>query len=214
MYNTVLFDLDGTLTDSAPGIINSVIYALKKMGIEETDREKLHAFIGPPLMESFAKYYGFDHETCLTALVNYREYFSVDGKFENDVYEGIPEVLEELKAQGKRLIVATSKPELFARQIIEHFDLDKYFDFVGGASMDETRNTKPEVIKYALSECGITDLDDVVMIGDRHHDVEGAAEFGIKTVGVLFGYGSLDELKDAGAAYIAETPADILKCIL
>ena len=214
MYNTILFDLDGTLTDSGTGIINSAIHALKKMGIEETDREKLKAFIGPPLTYSFQTFYGCSEEESLKAVEYYREYFSVDGKFENSVYEGIREVLEELRNNGRRLVVATSKPELFTHQILEHFDLDKYFDFVASATMDETRNTKPEVIKYALESCGLTDMSDLVMVGDRHHDIDGANAFGIDSVGVLYGYGSRAELEEAGATYIAETPADILKCIL
>ena len=213
MYKTVLFDLDGTLTDSSPGITRSAVYALRKMGVEENDPARLRKFIGPPLFNTFQKYYGFSEEESRLAITYYREYFSVDGKFENSVYDGVPEMLDELKRRGKQLVVATSKPEQFAKEIVEHFGLAGYFDFVAGATMDESRNTKSSVLAYAIESCGLTDMSELVMVGDRHHDVDGANEFGIDCIGVLYGYGDKEELTGAGAAYIAETPADILKYI-
>ena len=211
MYNTILFDLDGTLTDPGLGITNSVMYALKKWNIEVSDRTELYKFIGPPLLDSFATFYGFDEKRCAEALVFYREYFREKGIYENTLYKGIPEMLARLKANGKRVILATSKPEEFAKIILAHFSIDGYFDFAAGASMDETRNTKADVIGYALESCGITDTSNVLMVGDRKHDVIGAKQFNIDTVGVLYGYGDLEELQRAGAKYIAETVEDIFK---
>lgn len=208
MYKTVLFDLDGTLTDPGLGITNSVAYALKKYGIEVSDREKLYSFIGPPLKDSFKKYYGFSDEKAMEAIMYYREYFSDKGIFENEVYDGIKELLRRVKESGRKIVLATSKPEEFALRILEHFELTEFFDVVAGASMDEKRNKKGDVIKYAL-EKGCLTPEDAVMIGDREHDVLGAQENGIDTIGVLYGYGSRDELEKAGAMHIAETVDDV-----
>ena len=213
MYDIVLFDLDGTLTDPGLGITNSVAYALKKWNIEVADRTTLYKFIGPPLSDSFKRYYGFSEEDSLKAIEYYREYFRDKGIFENEVYEGVVDLLETLRAQGKKVVLATSKPEGFAKTILEHFQLAKYFDFVAGASMDESRNKKGAVIAYALESCGITDKSAVVMVGDREHDVLGAKENDLDSIGVLFGYGSREELEAAGATYIAETVSDILKFV-
>ena len=211
MYQTILFDLDGTLTDSAPGIIRSVQYALNKYGIEAKD-EDLRAFIGPPLVHSFQNRFGFDHEKALEAVGFYREYFTAGGMFENSVYPGIEELLRKLKRDGRRLVVATSKPELFSRQIIEHFGLEKFFDFIGGAAMDESRATKTEVLAYVL-ETLRADPETAVMIGDRRDDMEAAASLGTDRIGVLYGYGSKEELMKAGAKVFAETPEDIYRII-
>lgn len=213
MYKYILFDLDGTLTDPGLGITNSVMYALKKFNIEVEDRAPLYKFIGPPLLESFEKFCGMSSEESQLALQYYREYFKPHGLYENEVYDGIEQVLMELKEQGKTLIVATSKPEEFAVEILKHFHLDKYFDFIAGATMDEKRVKKAEVIAYALESCGITDLTDAIMVGDREHDVLGAKQVGLDSVGVLYGYGDYKELKNAGATYIAETPATILQML-
>lgn len=209
-YRTVLFDLDGTLTDPGTGITNSVAYALKKYGIEISDRTELYKFIGPPLLESFEKYYGFSKEQAREAVDFYREYFRDKGIFENMPYDGVKELLEELKKSGRKIVLATSKPEEFAVRILEHFDLMQYFDVAAGASMDETRTKKAQVIAYALEQCKITDLSQVVMIGDREHDIIGAKQIGIDSIGVLFGYGNREELQKAGATYIAERVDDIL----
>lgn len=213
IYNTVLFDLDGTLTDPAIGITNSVAYALKKWGIKVSDRSELYKFIGPPLLDSFCKYYSFSKDESELAIKYYREYFADKGLFENSVYDGVVEMLTELKNRGKRLIVATSKPELFSKRILEHFELDGYFDFLAGATMDSSRVKKSDVIEYALKCCGIENVSDVIMIGDREHDVLGAAAFGMDSVGVLYGYGSYEELKSSGATYIVEKVDDILSIV-
>ena len=212
MYNVILFDLDGTLTDPGEGITNSVAYALKKYGIEVTDRKSLYSFIGPPLSDSFMKYYGFSEEKAMQAIQFYREYFREKGIFENEVYEGIPQLLERIKKSGRKIVLATSKPEEFALSILEHFDLMKYFDVVAGASMDEKRNRKGDVIKYAL-EKGVFGKDSTVMIGDREHDIFGAKENSLASIGVLYGYGSREELEKAGADYIAENVEDIFSLL-
>ncbi|MBR5322398.1 MAG: HAD family hydrolase [Clostridia bacterium] len=213
MYNVVLFDLDGTLTDPGVGITNSVAYALKAFGIENTDRRQLYKFIGPPLIDSFSKYYSLSDEECKKAIFEYRVYFKEKGMFENSVYKDVPELLQTLKDDGKKLVIATSKPEEFAVTILKHFNLYKHFDAVCGASMDGKRSIKGDIIKYALDKCDITDLTKTVMIGDREHDIIGAKSVGIDSVGVLYGYGNLEELKKAGATYIAEEVNDILKFI-
>lgn len=214
MIDYVLFDLDGTLTDPAEGITNSVAHALMKRGITVEDKSELNSFIGPPLTDSFEKYFGFSHEEAILAVEDYREYFKPKGMFENKVYEGIPEMLHGLKKAGKRLIVATSKPEVFAKRILEHFSLDGYFDFVAGSTLDGSRIKKGDVIRYALESCGVADIDRCIMIGDRLHDVVGAAELGMSCIGVLWGYGAREELETAGADYIAEKVGDIEEIIL
>lgn len=201
----IIFDLDGTLTDPMVGITKSVQYALRSYGIEVEDLETLCPFIGPPLKDSFMEYYGFPPEQATEAISRYREYFTVTGLYENVEYSGIQELLSELKAHGKHLLVATSKPELFARQILEYFQMSEYFDFIGGASMDEVRVRKGDVIKYVLKENRITELSQVIMIGDREHDILGAKEAGLESVGVLYGYGNREELELAGADYVVAT---------
>ncbi len=213
MYKYLLFDLDGTLTDPGLGITNSVMYALGKFGISVSDRPSLYKFIGPPLRESFGKFYGFSKEQCEQAVKYYREYFSEKGLYENEVYDEIPRVLTMLKESGRTLAVATSKPEPFAVRILKHFDLYGYFDLVAGATMDDTRNEKADVIRYALDSIGVPDRSSAIMIGDRKHDVIGAKANGIDAVGVLYGYGGRGELTDAGAAFIADSPADIIRYI-
>ena len=213
MYDIILFDLDGTLTDPGEGITNSVAYALGKYGIEVTDKKELYKFIGPPLKDSFMKYYGFSEEEAIKAIEYYREYFRDTGIFENKVYEGVEDMLSTIKESGRRIILATSKPEEFAVRILQHFGLKKYFNVVAGASMDSSRSKKGDVIAYAISLCDDFDKDKSIMIGDREHDMLGAKENGLKSLGVLYGYGSEEELKKAGADYIVSTPADILKLI-
>lgn len=209
MYNYLLFDLDGTLTDSGTGIMNSVLYALKKFDIEVEDRTQLYAFIGPPLAESFQKFYHFSQEQALQAVCYYREYFSERGMFENKVISGIDILLSELKDASKKLVVATSKPEKYTIKILEHFNLISYFQFVAGATMDETRNTKTAVIEYALQHINAVSKREVVMIGDRKHDIEGAKNNNIDSIGVLFGYGDRKELEQAGADYIVESVEEL-----
>ena len=213
MYDYFLFDLDGTLTDPAEGITNSVMYALKKWGIEVGAREELFCFIGPPLSASFKKYYGFSESDALKCVEYYREYFRDNGIFENKVYDGISELLQKLKTDGKIIILATSKPEKFAKRILEHFDLSKYFDYVAGASMNESRNKKEDIIRYALSMANVTDLSRAVMIGDREQDIMGAKINSLDSIGVLYGYGDREELEGAGATYIVDGVNDILKVV-
>ena len=212
MFDTVLFDLDGTLTDPAEGITNSVAYALERYGIRVEDKKSLYSFIGPPLNDSFMQYYGFSSEKAMEAIGVYREYFRDRGIFENEVYEGIPELLDRIKKSGRKIVLATSKPEEFAVRILEHFDLIGYFDVVAGASMDEKRNKKGDVIKYAMEKGGLSAAG-AVMIGDREHDIFGAGENGLPSIGVLYGYGDRKELEAAGAAYIAEAVKDIFELL-
>lgn len=213
-YNIVLFDLDGTLTDPALGITNSVIYALKHFGIAVQDRTELYKFIGPPLMDSFAGFYGFDNEKCKEATAYYREHYREKGIFENMVYEGMEAMLKRLKTAGIRLAVATSKPEPFAVQIIEHFHLDAFFSYVAGSTLEETRTDKAEVIAYTLQTLGVTERDSVLMVGDREYDIIGAKKCELDSMGVLYGYGSKEELKKAGADYIVERVSDVADVIL
>lgn len=212
-YEYILFDLDGTLTDPAIGITNSVMYALKKYGIEVSDRSELYKFIGPPLRDSFENYYGFSKEESKMAVEYYREYYRDKGIFENLVYDGLEDLLKTLKDNSKILIVATSKPEVFAKQILEHFNIAKYFTYIAGSNLDGTRVKKYEVIKYALESCNVIDLAKAIMIGDREHDIIGAKEAGINSIGVLFGYGDRNELEKAGADIIVETVSDIGKIL-
>ena len=205
MYSTILFDLDGTITDPGIGITEGVKYALRKQGIEPPEREALYPFIGPPLVDSFMRFYDFSPADARAAVDVYREYFSVKGLFENELYPGIPELLARLRSAGLKLVMATSKPEEFARRIAEHFGIAQYFDCIAGAAMDETRTHKHEVIEYALERCGNPDRGAVLMVGDREHDVLGAARCGIRCLGVLYGYGSRDELLAAGACAAVPT---------
>lgn len=212
-YKYILFDLDGTLTDPKVGITKAVAYALKDFDIDVENLDDLCKFIGPPLKDSFMEYYGFSKEDSDTAIKKYREYFSVKGLYENIVYDGIKEVLQNLKDNKKTLILATSKPKIFALKILEHFHLLKYFDFVSGAELDGTRDKKGDVIAYALAENHITDLSSVLMIGDRKHDIIGAKENYIDSMGVLYGYGNKEEFQKAGADYIVSTVKEI-SCVL
>lgn len=199
----ILFDLDGTLTNPMMGITKSVRYALNYYGIEVNDLCDLLPFIGPPLRESFRDFYGFDEVKAQEAVEKYREYFSVDGLFDNEVYEGIEACLKKLKANGKVLLLATSKPEKFAKQILEHFDLAKYFTFIGGSEFN-AREKKAEVIEYVLTANHVN-TDDAIMVGDRKHDIIGAHENNLTCVGVLYGFGSIEELQDNKADYIVES---------
>jgi phosphoglycolate phosphatase len=213
MFQYILFDLDGTLTDPKIGITNSVMYSLEKFGIKVNDRKELFCFIGPPLIDSYMDFYGFSKEDALQAIVYYREFFGVTGIYQNDVYDGIENVLATLKNQGKKLILATSKPEKYANIILEHFGLAKYFDCVVGATFDGSLNYKSDIVAVALKRGGVDDISKAVMIGDRHHDVDGGKANSLATIGVLYGYGSMEEFNECGADFVAETPADILRII-
>lgn len=209
----ILFDLDGTLTDPGLGITNAVMYALRKYGMEVPPRQELYSFIGPPLKQSFMRWCGFDEAEGEQAVKYYREYYRDKGLLENEVYDGIEDMLKALREKGKRLAVATSKPEEFAIRILEHFGLAQYFEVIAGDTLDFKRNTKADVIASALERLGVTDRSGVIMVGDREHDVIGAKAQDLPCIGVLFGYGSQEELEAAGAKHIAQTPADVLKYV-
>lgn len=213
MFKNILFDLDGTLTDPAIGITNSVMYALNKYNIKVSDRSELYKFIGPPLITSFKSYYGFTEAQAMDAVAFYREYYAPKGIYENVLYDDIPRMLNELKSMGCKIYLATSKPEDFAIKILKFFQIDQYFDFIGGATMDEKRTTKIEVIKYVIEKGGIEDMSKAVMVGDREYDILGAHNVGMPSIGVLYGYGSLRELSGAGANYYANTAMDIVKIV-
>ena len=209
----VLFDLDGTLTDSREGIIHSIEYMLRHYKIAMKDQSELQAWLGPPLKESLMKYCGFSEERALEGVNVYREYFDRKGIFENRVYPGIPEMLRELKEQGFCLLLATSKPETAAVRVMEHFGMDPYFTYIGGATLDDSRVKKGDVIRYVLGACGVEETAQAVMVGDREHDVYGARENGLEVIGVLYGYGSRRELTEAGADRLAENPGELLQLL-
>lgn len=209
----VFFDLDGTLTDPFRGITNSVIYALEKMGYPHGTNEDYRLFIGPPLRESFRIKCGMTVDEAEHALALYREYFSPIGIFENRVYDGVTQMLEKLKNKGYTLVLATSKPRVYAGRILEKFDLKKNFSDVFGSELDGTRDRKDEVIGYALETLSASP-DDVIMVGDRLHDVIGAKAHGVRTIGVLYGYGDREELIAAGADFLACDTDEIYNCII
>ena len=213
-YDVILFDLDGTLTDSAPGILNSVRYACRKLGLEMPSEATLRKFLGPPLIDSFRTLAGLSDAEADHAVSAFREYFPTKGIFENEVYPGIPAMLADLHARGCQLVLATSKPEEYARRIMAHFDLEPYFTAICGATLDETRTDKAEVIAYALETIALTDKTGVVMVGDREHDVVGAKKNALPCIGALYGYGTRKELHSAGAAAIADTVQDLHKLLL
>lgn len=207
-YPYVLFDLDGTLTDPAEGITKSVEHALSYYGISVADRRELYPFIGPPLTDSFINYYGFDSATAVEAVEHYREHFAVKGLFENEVYDGVEEMLRYLAGSGRKILLATSKPAVFARQILSHFGLNGYFTFVSGSELDGTRVDKSEVIAYALESVDAA-AKDCIMIGDRVFDAEGAKSFGMDFAAALYGYGSADEFENSGAVALAASPSEL-----
>lgn len=210
----ILFDLDGTLTDSFLGITQSVQYALRSFDINVEDLNELRRFIGPPLDQSFKDYYNFSDEEAKEAVKKYRERYTDKGIFENELYEGIRDLLEELVENGKVVLMATSKPEVYARRISDFFDITQYFTQICGSEMDGKRQDKAEVVALALESQDIIDLSKAIMIGDRKHDIEGAKKNNIDSIGVLYGYGELQELQDSGADYIAETVADLKKLLI
>lgn len=208
-YEAVFFDLDGTIIDSGEGVSNSVLYALKKFGIEETRQNALR-FIGPPLVHSFKEFYGFSDEMATRGVEIYREYYKEKGIYECYVYEGIKELLISLKEKGYKVFLCTSKPEEYAHRVLNFFNVMQYFDYACGATLDEkTRATKDEVMRYALDTANIAP-EKILMIGDRHFDINSANKFGLDSVGVTFGYGSREELKEAGATYIVDKASKII----
>ena len=202
-WKNLLFDLDGTLTDPAEGITNALMHAQRRLGMPVSPREDLYVFIGPPLIETFMSEWHLTHEQSQQALIYYREHFTTKGLFENTPYPGIGPFLQRLRDRGFRLFVATSKPEPLSIRILEHFGLLPYFEAVAGSTMDEQRTKKGQVIAYALDTFHL-DPAQTLMIGDRMHDVQGAGENGLRCLGVLYGYGSREELLSAGALAVAE----------
>ena len=213
-YEYILMDLDGTITDPLEGITRSVQHALASFGIQVEDPHTLSHFIGPPLVDAFMEYYGFSREQGVKAAEKYRERFSVVGLYENEVYPGMEDFLKKMTSAGKKLLVATSKPQVFAEKILDHFHLAQYFTFIGGSNLDGTRAHKDEVIAYVLAENHITRLDQVVMVGDRKYDLAGAQKLGLDCIGVLYGYGSRQEMETAGATALAENLEELTGLLL
>lgn len=208
MKKTILFDLDGTLTDSGEGIINCAIYALEHYNLPIPSREELRVFVGPPLTDTFMKF-GVKPEDAVDAVEKYRERFIPIGMYENKLYPGIPELLETLRAEGHILCIATSKPESMAREILRYFDIGKFFHYICGATLDHSRDTKEQVISYLMSQC--PSEFPWVMVGDTAFDVIGAKAHNIPAIGVSWGYGLVEELQEAGAAAIVYNTDELLK---
>lgn len=211
-HDIILFDLDGTLTDSGPGIMKAGQYALRAFGIERDWRE-LSFFVGPPLSETFTRF--VSAENVDAAVAKFREYYQKDGWLDNAPYPGIPALLAHLKSKGKRLFVATSKLDTMAERILEHFGLAPYFDAICGAPEgDKEAGKKVSVVKAALKAAGCNDLSRAVMVGDREHDVLGAKKNGLPCIGAVYGYGTAEELTAAGAAALADTVDELHKLLL
>ena len=215
-YNIILFDLDGTLTDPKVGITTCCQYGLRAVGVDVPDLKELEQFIGPPLLPAFQEVYGLDEEQALKAIDKFRERFQSVGLYENELLPGVPQMLRTLKEHGKILATASSKPEVFVKQILQHFDIDSWFDEIVGSTMDEKHAGKAEVIGEALRRlgCADADRDSILMVGDRMHDVEEAVALNIRTVGVTFGYGSRSELEQAGAWRIVDTMEELTDILL
>lgn len=211
MYKAILFDLDGTLTDSGEGITKSVQYALEKIGKPEPDLEKLRVFVGPPLLEQFEQYAGIDRETARKAVEIYRERYAPIGVYENELYPGIQELLSGLKQRGYKLAIASSKPENFVRIVAEYFHIDSYFDEMVGSEPNGERTNKTEVIEEALKRLGLSDhRKQVLMVGDKEHDVFGARRAGLECVAVSYGYGTKEELENAHPLKLVNSTEELL----
>ena len=209
-YDIIAFDLDGTLSDPAKGLVEGFVYAFRKMGVDYGTRESLKRFIGPPLIETWMPEFGFTYEEAERAVILFREYYNIYGWWDNKIYDGIVELLDGLKRAGKKIVLTTSKPEDTALDILNLFDIRKYFDFVGGASSHKTRERKSEVIEYVLESIGCTDPSTVVLVGDRIYDAKGALEAGIDSIGVLWGHGSYEEITTSPFTYVASSPMEVL----
>ncbi|MGD7054368.1 HAD family hydrolase [Sutcliffiella horikoshii] len=213
-YKIILFDLDGTLSDPKEGITKSVQFALAKMDIVESSLDRLETFIGPPLHVSFAEYYGFDEKESKRAIDFYRERFKEKGMYENVLYPNISLLLASLKESGFVLVVATSKPTVFAEQIIKYFEFEEYFQLIVGSNLDGTRSSKTEIIQYILDIYTDFKRTDFVMLGDRKHDIIGAKNTGIDSIGVTYGYGSLGEIRDARPTYMVTSVGQLKDLLL
>ena len=215
-FHTVAFDLDGTLSDPMRGLTSGFRYAFRKMKIDYGDERVLKSFIGPPLRDEWMARYSLTRESAEEAVAYFREYYSIYGWWDNDLYEGVTELLSALKAAGKRIVLATSKPDVHSRKILGRFGLTQYFDFSEGASFDTSREKKSDVLRYALEKVGVSKVsfDGVIMVGDTKYDIDGAREVGVKSVGVLWGYGGREELLSHGADFIAEDVSSLYKILL
>ena len=214
MKNIILFDVDGTITDPKEGITKSVQYALRHFGIVVDDPDDLCNFIGPPLRQSFRDFYGFDDTYVERAVEKYREYYLDKGIYENVLYDGMDVMLDKLVQQSKTLLTASSKPIPQVEKVLEYFHVRKYFTFISGSELNGDRSDKKELILYALENANIRDLNDCIMVGDRKHDIIGANKVGIDSIGVLYGYGGLDELAEAEATFIVKNVAELSELLL
>ena len=212
-YDYIAFDLDGTLTNPERGLVFAFIYALDRMKVAKEERGDLRRFIGPPLYECWQSEFGFTPEESERAIDIFRKYYDVYGWCDNRVYRGVENMLKELKASGKILTVATSKPEITAKRVLSLFKLDKYFDFIAGAASGTVRHTKSEVIDYCLENLGSPEKSECILVGDRKYDAEGASICGIDSLGVLWGHGTPEELSSAGFTYIVDAPCDVIKIL-
>lgn len=212
-YKYVLFDLDGTVTRSEEGVMNSVRYAMEHLGMPMPEDVPNRLFMGPPLSFSFREYCRVPEEQIPEALRLYRQYYSEKGIFECELYEGIEELLRKLSGDGYVLLVASSKPEVYVKRILEKFSVAELFTFIGGAAMDDSRSQKEEVLEYTLQNAGVEDMSKAVMVGDRKYDILGAKHFGMDSIGVLYGYGSQEELQSAGATHLSATAENISKLL-
>lgn len=213
MIKNVFFDLDGTITDSREGIINGFVYALKYYGIEVEDRKYLEKFIGPSLLDTFKNEYKFDEEQAILAVAKYREYYSEKGLKENKLYDGIKDLIIELTNNNKNVVLATAKPTVYTNEILEIHGIKQYFKFISGATLDGSRVKKADIIKYALENLKPINLEECIMVGDRTYDIAGAKENNMKSIGVTYGFGSEQELKSAGANYIAHSIEELKNII-
>ena len=213
-YKYILFDLDGTVIDSSEGIYRSFIYALSRFGIEETAGDHMRRIVGPPLSYSFKTFYGFNDANTELAVNFYREAYKGGFMFKNTVYNGIVELIDALKAADKKVVIATSKPEIFVRPILEDLKILDKFDFIAGSIVGDIRVDKGEIIDYIIEEMQIPDRAQCVMIGDRDRDIIGALDVGVDGIGVLHGFGSREELEEAGSIAIANDPLDLIKILL
>lgn len=206
--NYILYDLDGTLTDPRVGITKSIEYALAHFGIDVENLNELTKFIGPPLRDTFREYYSFSDSDVKVAVDKFQEYFAEQGLYENIIYDGIAEMLRAQYEDGRKIVLATSKPQVFAHKVLEQFKIDKYFELIVGSELSGERSDKAEVIKYAVDTL-VINPSDAIMIGDRKYDVIGSRAHGIDSIGVLYGYSSKGELREAGANYIVETVEEL-----
>ncbi len=208
-YDYYLFDFDGTLCDTTEGIFNSVIYSLDAYGIKETDREKLRYFIGPPLFDSYKTIYGVNDEDAQFLIEKYRERYREKASEESALYDGIRDMLISLKEKGKKIAIASSKPQYFVEEISKHHDIYKYYDFVSAESFKNNHSSKKDLINACIEFFGNPPKDKILMIGDRFYDIDGAIAAGIDSAGAVYGFGTKEELENAGATYILETPKDL-----